>query len=96
MFVSPLHAHTDLSIASIMSWVDTFPDDFQIPPADYFLFAQGDSQNVLEHNVSFIHLDTPMKKMEVTHMLQHENILLSDTKLHTTLAKLPQMCLHTC
>lgn len=57
MFVSPLHAHTDLSVVSIMSWVDALPDDFYIPPADDFLLAQGHSQSVLELDVGFVHLD---------------------------------------
>lgn len=87
-----------------MSWVDTLPDDFQIPPADYFLFAQGDSQSVLERDVSFVHLDTPMRNGGNKHASAryHEHILLSD-RLHATLTgrgkrteKLPETCLHAC
>lgn len=28
IFVSPLHAHTDLSVASVVSWVNALPDNF--------------------------------------------------------------------
>ncbi len=28
MLVSPLHIHADLSVANIMPWVDTLPDNF--------------------------------------------------------------------
>lgn len=88
-----------------MSWVDTLPDDFQIPPADDFLFAQGDNQSVLERDVGFVHLDTPMQNggNKYASALYHEYILLSDTRQHTTLTgtgkrteELPQTCLHTC
>lgn len=55
--VSPLHAHTDSSVASVMSRVDTLPDDFKIAPADDFRFVQGHRQHILELDVSSVDLD---------------------------------------
>lgn len=55
--VSPLRAHTDSSVASVMSRVDTLPDDFKIPPADDFRFAQGHRQHILELDVGSVDLD---------------------------------------
>lgn len=55
--VSPVHAHTDSSVASVMSRVDTLPDDFKIPPADDFRFAQGHRQHILELDMGSVDLD---------------------------------------
>lgn len=56
--LSPLHTHTDMSVANVVSWVNTNPDNFQIPPADDFLRSQTNTHSVFKLNVCSVYLDS--------------------------------------
>lgn len=57
----PLHGHTDLSVANVVSRVNTNPDDLQIPPADDFLRPQTNTHSIFKLKVCSVHLDNQVK-----------------------------------
>lgn len=66
--LSPLHPYADLSVANVVSWVNTNPDNFQIPPADDFLHAQTNTHSVFKLNVCSVYLDREGQGIEWSYL----------------------------